>query len=206
MKKYILIIMFLILLLVTYIFYIYENSKLNTFKKINLEVVEQTKNYKIIALKNEEITKYYYWILDNTNNTIYKSSSYKMPNLSYYSNNIIQLHLGSGNVSQYQFFDTKNSITSPIYENPTLIDNEKIMYMTFENNKIKLIVRDLFDELKLYRKYERDFSPVATAHNDLINAKFIDVNKLQITYLSGKDFIEVTEILNLDIKNRIRYT
>ena len=36
--------------------------------------------------------------------------------------------------------------------------------------------------------------------NDLVNAEFIDANKLQVTYLSGKDFIEVTEILDLDMK------
>ena len=200
MKKNILIIIFLILLLIACICYVYGNIKLNTSEKFNFQVIEQTKNYKIIVSKDGEIRKYYYWIFDNENNTIYKNSSYKMPNLSYFSNNIIQIHLGSGNVSQYQFFDTENGMTSPIYENPTLVDNEKIVYMSFEDDKIKLIVRNLFDKSKLYRKYERDFSPVAVAYNDLVNAEFIDANKLQVTYLSGKDFIAVTEILDLDMK------
>ena len=74
MKKNILIIIFLILLLIACICYVYGNIKLNTSEKFNFQVIEQTKNYKIIVSKDGEIRKYYYWIFDNENNTIYKNS------------------------------------------------------------------------------------------------------------------------------------
>ena len=86
------------------------------------------------------------------------------------------------------------------YFTPPFIDEKNVSTGNRIKDSIKLIVRNLFDKSKLYRKYERDFSPVAVAYNDLVNAEFIDANKLQVTYLSGKDFIEVTEILDLDMK------
>lgn len=191
MKKYILIVLGLFLVFVG----VYITS--DTLEESNNKVIEETKNYKVVASENEKSREYQYLIFDNDGDVIYEGSHYKTPNLSYLSNNIVQSHTGGGNISQYQFFDIEKGLVSQIYENPGLIDDGKIVYMVFENNKIKLIVRDLFDKSKLYKEYERDFSPVAAAYNDLIKAEFIDSNKLQVTYLSGENFIEVTEILDL---------
>ena len=192
MKRNILIILFL-LLLASCIVYIYKNNT----KILNDNIVEETKNYKVIVSENEKTTEYHYWIFDNSGNIIHEDIYYKNPNISYLSSDIIQKHTGGGNVSQYQFFNIEKGLISPIYDNPGLIDNGKIVYMAFENDQIKLIVRDLFDESIFYKEYECNFSPVAAASSGLITANFINSSELQVTYLSGEDFMEVTEVFDL---------
>ena len=104
--------------------------------------------------------------------------------------------IGNGNVIVYQFFNVKENRISPHYENPALVDN-KIVYMDYNGKQFKLVVSDLFDKSNYYKEYERDFSP-GVPYCDLSSAKFIDSNKLQITYFKGSDYKEVTETIELN--------
>jgi len=108
------------------------------------------------------------------------------------------MQVGAGNVTIYQFFDVKLNRISPRYNNPTLIENDKIVYMDYDGERLKLIVSDLFDKNKFYKEYLRDFSPIAAPYNALSSAKFIDSNKLQIAYLTGIDYKEITETIELN--------
>ena len=174
------------------------SSVLSDSSNFNSDIIEEDNNHKIIVLKKDNQTEYQYYIFNNIGNIMYEGALEKKPDFSYLSNDILQLHSGSGNVSQYQFFNTKENLTSPIYNNPSLVENEKIVYMNIEDGKIKLIISDLFDKLKFHKEYERDFSPVAAPYNVLLSTKLIDSSKLQITYLSGSNFKEVTETIDLN--------
>ena len=118
------------------------------------------------------------------------------PQFQLLENGILQQCTGAGNVTQYQFFDVADSRVSPIYENPQLIENGKIVYMALNGQDAQLIVRDIFDET-VFWSFNRDFSEVGVAAGALTDAVFLDERTLEITYLAGEDFETVQEALIL---------
>lgn len=166
--------------------------------KLKSDVVEKEKNYRIIATKKSDHTDYQYLVYNNNGKLMFEEILDFKADFSYLSSDILREHNGGGNVSQYQYFNVNENLVSQIYDNPSLVESGKIVYMTYEDDKIKLIISDLFDKSKFYKEYNRDFSPVAAPYNALVDAKFIDSSKLQITYLSGSDRKQVTEIINLN--------
>lgn len=160
------------------------------------DITQEDEHYKIATLNNDRFTKYHFWIFNNNGEVMYEDTLGKKPDFTNPQNNILRLHIGGGIVTQYQFYDISESLVSPFYSNPSLIENEKIVYMTFEDGKIKLIVSDLVDKSKFYKEYERDFSPTETPYSDLRSAKFVDSNNLQVTYLTGSNYKEVTETID----------
>lgn len=118
------------------------------------------------------------------------------PQFQMLENGILQQCTGAGNVTQYQFFDVANSRVSPAYENPQLIENGKIVYMTLDGQNAQLIVRDIFDGTVCW-SFERDFSKTGVAADTLTGAAFLDEHTLEISYLTGENFEEVRETLVL---------
>lgn len=175
------------------------NSKVShTKNSLNSDNDYEGRNYKIVPSTKDGIIEYHYYIYNNQGSVIFEETLLKKPDFLYVDTDILREHHGGGNVSQYQFFNVSKNLISPIYENPSIVKNGKIVYMTYKDDKIKLVVSDLFDKSKFYRQYERDFSPVAAPDGDLTSAEYIDSNKLQITYLSGSNYKEVTEIIDIN--------
>lgn len=170
----------------------------NSSSKLKTDVVKRGKNYKITATKKSDHTDYHYLVYNNNGKIMFEETIDIKVDFSYISSDILRRHNGGGNVSQYKYFNLNDNLVSQIYDNPSLVENGKIVYMTYEDDKIKLIISDLFDKSKFYKEYNRDFSPVAAPYNALVDAKFIDSSKLQITYLSGSNRKQVTEIINLN--------
>ena len=159
------------------------------------DFVGEDPHYKI-AEKNEE-GEYYYWVLDGNGNIMHMGGEGEIPDFSYLDQDILQKHTGGGNVSLYRFFDISKGRSSPIYENPALVEQGKIVYMTLDEDQIKLVVRDIFDETVFYQEYIRDFSPVAAPNSDLISARFINEQQLEIVYLSGEQYTKTTETIDI---------
>jgi len=175
-----------------------KEIELSTKNYNDFPIVQEGKNFKLINASKDRQIDYHYWIYDNKGNIIFEESVGTKIDFSYLTDNILRRHNGGGNVSQYQYFNIDKILKSPIYANPELVANGEIVYMTYENDKYKLIVSDLFDKNKFYKEFERDFSPVAAPYSDLLDAKFINSDKIQIIYLTGNDYKEVTEILDLN--------
>ena len=159
------------------------------------DFIEEDPHYKI-AEKDEE-GEYYYWVLDGNDHIMHMGWEEAIPDFSYLDQDILQKHTGGGNVSLYRFFDISKGRSSPIYENPALVEQGKIVYMTLDEDQIKLVVRDLFDETAFYQEYIRDFSPVAAAYNDLISARFINEQQLEFVYLAEEQYTETTETIDI---------
>jgi len=197
--KYVLLILFLCF--ISFFSVACSKNKISTLvtpSSFNSNLVEKGKNHKVIDLSKVDEAEYHYYIFNNNGDIMFEETYYRIPYFSYLGNDILQVQTGGGNVSQNQYFNTDKNLISPIYYNPSLVENGKIVYMTYEGSKFKLIVRDLFDKSKFYKEYEREFSHIATPYSILISAKFIDSNKLQVTYLAGKDYKKVTEIISLN--------
>ena|GEM_PF-3064311 len=159
---------------------------------------QKEKSYLIEPISNAGgSTQYKVSIFGCDKSTIYETVLYTEPQITVLDDGVLCMHTGAGNVTQYSFFDTVRNRVSPVYENPELVQDGKIIYMTLYESKMQLVVRDIFDETVLYHTYDREFSKTAVPADALTSAVFTDENTLQVTYLSGENFKEVRETLVL---------
>lgn len=157
------------------------------------------KNYSVETINAQATTaQYKITVFGNDGSNLYETKLYSYPEFTFLDDGILQLRTGTGNVTQYQFFDVVKNEVSPSYENPKLIGYGKVIYMTFVGQGVQLVVRDIFDESVFYQSYSRDFSQTGVLADALISAKFLDENTLQVSYLLGENFEEVQEILILN--------
>ena len=160
-------------------------------------IVEQGKNY-VITQSNKN-HQYNYKILDKNGKPIEENSISTYPKIRVISDSIIEVQTGSGNVVYRQYFNINDRRKSELFENPIIMDYDKIVYASIKKGKLILVVQDLFNNSYLYKEFELNFSPVAIPEDAIINAQFIENGKkLRLKYLSGDDYVEKTEDLNLD--------
>lgn len=163
-----------------------------------LTACQVEKNYSIESVTAAgEPAQYKVTVFGHDKSVIYETTLYGEPEFTTLENGVLRMETGAGNVTQYSFFDTVQNRVSPVFENPELVQGGKIVYMTLNEGKLRLVVRDIFDETVFYRTYDREFSKTAVPADALISAVFTDANTLQVTYLSGENFEEIEEALRL---------
>ena len=160
-------------------------------------IVGQGKNY--IITQSNKSHQYHYKILDNNGKTIEEEDISTYPKIQAVSDSIIEVQTGSGNVVYRRYFNINDRKKSELFQNPIIMDYGKIVYASIKEGNIILVVQDLFDSAYFYKEFELNFSPVAIPEDAIINAQFIENGKkLRLKYLSGDDYVEKTEDLNLD--------
>lgn len=159
-------------------------------------IVEQGKNY--VITQSNKSHQYHYKILDNNGKTIEEEDISTYPKIQAVSDSIIEVQTGSGNVVYRQYFNINDRKKSELFQNPIIMDYGKIVYASTRDGKLILIVQDLFNRSEFYKEFELDFSPVAIPEDAIVNVQFIeDGTKLRVKYLSGDDYYQKIEDLNL---------
>ncbi|MCT4597055.1 MAG: hypothetical protein N4A50_04155 [Vallitalea sp.] len=150
------------------------------------------KNYYTI-LKNQD--NCFTIILYNTNkNIVFSENLPKEPSVIELDKNLIQIKISLGSPLNYSyFFNPVTSNISSAYENIVLVDKNKVIF--FKDNK--LIISDIFNQKLFYKEIILDFAPTSVPSCSIIEARFIDDNKIEIEYLKGIEFIRQNEIINL---------
>lgn len=104
-----------------------------------------------------------------------------------------QAGLGIGTQWGY-YYDTENERFSDVFQSILDQNNGLVAYLDTD----KVVMRDIFDENEYIREFdsfEKDFSPVAAP---IVDAFFLEEGTvLEITYLAGSEYEEVTEQFNL---------
>lgn len=113
-------------------------------------------------------------------------------------NDLLHIYLSAGtNVTQEWFVNRKTEKKSEVFENILAINGNTIAYMKLDdNNTFILVIRDIFDQSKLYHEIKRDFSPLATGDMIIENLRFINNYSIQIDYLQGIDQTLQSEIIS----------
>lgn len=166
---------------------------------VQASVVSEGKNFKVETSVNQGKNEYHCWVYNNDGMIMYEGTLGEEPVFSHIDNDILQKETGSGDVAQYQYFDTHHNMVSPLYENLVMLEYGKIVYMTEEGSGTrKLVISDVFDSKIFYREYVRDFSTDTTLNGALLSADYIDQNHLEIRYLSWNGLWKVTESIDLN--------
>lgn len=104
---------------------------------------------------------------------------------------------GKGDWHSYTFINVVTGLVSEEFDDISAWNHEKVVYGTYENGIIKIIVRDIYDKEKYYLEILRDYAPVAVPHHVILNAEFINDAQLMLEYYVGENMEDVSEIINL---------
>ena len=147
---------------------------------------------------NEKSGTYSYQIYSVTGKILdEKKKLYREPYIEGIDKNILHISLSAGtNVRQEWFVNRKTEEKSEIFENVCAIQGDIIAFMELDKeSEFYLVIRDIFDENKLYLEVKRNFAPLAIADLIIENAEFTEESSLKITYLKGEDEVSTTEII-----------
>ena len=177
---------------------IYEQTTENEIT-VTEEIVEEEKYYKLV----KSSASYYYEIYDENGVTIEKSKKYpKPPKLSMSNEHLVKCtyQTGTGLSTQWGFYyDTERDVLSRKFIGGIYDEYED--KMIFRGEKYKLIVRNIFDKTDYYYYYYEISTfkyPLAKTTEPFRKAEFIDGgSKIEVTYLTGENYEEVTEIIDL---------
>ena len=158
------------------------------------EIIEEGNNYRILENSQSE---YFCEVIDNSGKIFAKEKVSSLPKFKKMNDNILEMNFGSGNAVYCQYFDVENKLISEVFGASSAVGYGKIAYMDFLNNQLVLIVQNIFDKNVFYKEFHFDFPPIAVPANAVLNAKFLNENTLQITYLKGDDYEETTENIKL---------
>ena len=171
------------------------NGYFNTFEMFKDtfdEITEKDKNF--LIYKSKEHAGNFYEIFDNYGNFLddgYHGYRGRF-NISK-KDNIVQLEYGvSGtNVfSTYRFYDIEKSKVSRYFEGPIAISNNLIAYCVFD--KKVLIVQDIFDIDKTYKKLTFDFNDqIFLNFNEMYFSN--DGKNIIISYYDGNSDYQLVE-------------
>lgn len=119
------------------------------------------------------------------------------PGIYNVTDELVEIVVSVGSPAHYIFyFDKRNNRVSDAFFNPILVDNRYAAYMDYEPERV-LIIRDLFDEGKFYKKIVRDFSMV-TDLNSAMSIEIVDKKYFLIEYLKGEDYEVVKEVIPMN--------
>ncbi len=182
------------------LFFMFNIQGCNTVSDVN-ESIQKDDNYKIEKNEKDE----YVVTIYNQQNIVFCETYPIEVYASYISNDIIEFSFSTGNPGpKYSFYySVKNKQLSDLYENAKLLD-ENIYYIeyiymdkeTFDNAHKRLVVRDIFNNQKLYVSAVRDFTWGFNPTDAILDIAIKNNNQLYIKYLSGKNEKEVCETIN----------
>ena len=97
-----------------------------------------------------------------------------------------------------QYYDINRDLFSDTYDSVLLEGYGKIAYVSGLNGIYELVIRDIFDESVYSQRVVLDFSNIANPVDGVRYIAFISEDKIIIRYLSGVEYEEKTEIINIE--------
>lgn len=122
----------------------------------------------------------------------------QLEGIKFNSDNIIELVSGVGTGTWYSSYYNikKDTFSKQYWYTIARYGDDRIAYIT-DTKKIAII--DLFSKKK-ERAYALDFSgSIAVPGEVVIKAEFVNRDELRVTYVSGEDYKEITETININM-------
>lgn len=157
------------------------------------KVIEETQFYKLTC-ENEEYYCYFYDLESNVVKT--EGPLIKLPKITFANETCLKLTVqaGTGVSTQYGYYYDFNEMKfSEVFYWILTESNDKIVYAMAD----KVVIQDIFDKANYYKEisnFRCDFSPVI---EPIIKAEFTENDGIIITYLTGNNFEEITELFLL---------
>ncbi len=104
---------------------------------------------------------------------------------------------GKGDWKTYTFLNKDLGLISKPFDDISAWNMDKVVYATYEDDILKIVVQDIYDVNKYYKEILRDYAPFAVPHHIIEEAEFIGDSQLRLKYLQGENGEAVEEIIDL---------
>lgn len=176
---------------------IVNNDAVSNQESINSKyenVVEPKEYYRIIQKDSLFYARFY----DDYGTLIKEEGPLaKMPTVTVVGANLIKftVQAGTGVATQWgYYYDTENLVFSDVFEG--IFDESENKVACVGLNKV--IVSNIFDSSKYYKEFSEFSYPFSQVATPITNIEFSqDCKSIKVSYLTGEDYEEVTEVFYL---------
>lgn len=162
-----------------------------------MDIIDSGKYYRIYKM---DITNVCYNIYDSNGKIVLSEITDRPLSINMLSQDIVDIETGMGSgIATHKYYEPYRNVFSKEFSYVLANSGKLVAYIDvptehpFENRMV--VVQNIFDSDVFYKEYQLDFADIDTP---VVEAEFSNDGKtLKLTYLSGDDLAEVTEIFDL---------
>ena len=156
-------------------------------------------HYEVSNVGSVEKKEFQYRVYDQQHNTIDSGCTDDIEPIFYENDGFLRLSLNYGSgAAEYKYYDVSKGLVSEWYK--TVLSDRftqegvLVAYLSREENTVVVAIQDAFDKTVFYKTFSAEF-PMKFSPST--QAEFISDNQLRITYLTGEDNDEKTELFTI---------
>lgn len=130
---------------------------------------------------------------------IYENVYELEPSIIQVGKDTILIKIGRGDSWTSTFINGKTNRISDGFENISIYNEELVVYGTYEDEQIKIVIRDIYDKDKVYKEVIDTFPDVAVGSYIIKDAQIIDEHSVHLTYYVGNGWEEKETLIQLDL-------
>lgn len=129
---------------------------------------------------------------------IYENAYGVEPIIMQVDKDTILIRTGKGDSRITKFINGKTNRVSDNFENISAYNGQLVVYGIYEDEQLKIVIRDIYDEDKVYKEVIDTFPNVAVGSYIIKDAQIIDEHSVDLTYYVGDEWEEKEEVVLLD--------
>lgn len=129
---------------------------------------------------------------------IYENAYGVEPIIMQVDKDTILIRTGKGDSRITKFINGKTNRVSDNFENISAYNGQLVVYGIYEDEQLKIVIRDIYDKDKVYKEVIDTFPNVAVGSYIIKNAQIIDEHSVDLTYYVGDEWEEKEEVILLD--------
>lgn len=129
---------------------------------------------------------------------IYENAYGVEPIIMQVDKDTILIRTGKGDSRITKFINGKTNRVSDNFENISAYNGQLVVYGIYEDEQLKIVIRDIYDKDKVYKEVIDTFPNVAVGSYIIKDAQIIDEHSVDLTYYVGDEWEEKEEVILLD--------
>ena len=129
---------------------------------------------------------------------IYENAYGVEPIIMQVDKDTILIRTGKGDSRITKFINGKTNRVSDNFENISAYNGQLVVYGIYEDEQLKIVIRDIYDKDKDYKEVIDTFPNVAVGSYIIKDAQIIDEHSVDLTYYVGDEWEEKEEVVLLD--------
>ena len=110
----------------------------------------------------------------------------------------ILIRTGRGDSWTTKFINGKTNRVSDSFENISTYNEQLVVYGIYEEEQLKIVIRDIYDKNKVYQEVIDAFPKVAVGSYIIKDAQIVDEHSVYLTYYVGNEWEEKEKVILLD--------
>lgn len=137
-------------------------------------------------------------VIDIHGKLIYEEFYQLEPVVSEVGDYTVMVTAGKGDSIVFKFINGKTGRISDNFENISTYNEQLVVYGIYEDEKLKIVIRDIYDKDIIYKEITDTFPNVAVGSYIIKDAEILSDCLVHITYYTGDDWKEKDANFNIE--------